>query len=560
MTKQRTFRERASRGFAWNYLYKLTEFGLMNCYTILVVRHFGPDISAPYAVFTALCSTLSIICAFAVDGVLLRYIQRISANENSGDTDISNIENFALPRFLKTLFAFRILVVTVVSVLIVITLYFLPLLVPSYAETLGSVRKFSPFMIVFLYAQAVTAFCTFSLIGLLETKRVFFASLVSRGFLLAAGLFLIIKGSLSLQYAIGLFIISAVINALFLLFAFSGESKKHAGSSINKRSYQVSSVIKEVWQMVNQMRHVRLFLATPLMLYGITTWGSDLLSTVLGRQPDILMMRAILGEYSPEIGYYLSASILLLVTEYVFLFGLGGTLVSIFSKLAHDDEKIHEKKSYPSLSRARKEIAGFQNVVILPLCAYMLVFAPTVMQAVYGDKYSAATPMIRIGLAALALAVGFFGGGMQVTSLVAIGKERLVFRNRLFWGITNVAANFFLIRSYGGLGAIIGTQFANAFACGSESYFAGKIIDTSFDFFGTFRIIVISAVSVALVYYLIQLTGNESSYLINSVISLISMGAITSCFYILLKIPEAKKVWHRLQGLFQRKQTGIVNE
>ncbi len=559
MTKQRTFQERASRGFAWNYLYKLTEFGLMNCYTILVVRHFGPDISAPYAVFTALCSTLSIVCAFAVDGVLLRYIQRISANENSRDIDVSNIENFGLPRFLKTLFAFRILVVTVVSFLIFITLYFLPLIVPSFAETLGSVRKFSPFMIVFLYAQAVTAFCTFSLIGLLETKRVFFASLVSRGLLLVGGLILIFERSLSLEYAVGLYIISALINALYLLFAFSDDIKKCSGSS-SKSSYPVSSVIREIWNMITGVRYVRLFLATPLMLYGITTWGSDLLSTVLGRQPDILMMRAMLGEYSPEIGYYLSASILLLVTEYIFLFGLGGTLVSIFSKLAHDDEKVHQKKSYPSLRRARREIAGFQNVVLLPLCAYMLVFAPIVMRGVYGDKYSAATPMIRVGLAALALAVGFFGGGMQITSLVAIGKERLVFRNRLFWGITNVAANFFLIRAYGGLGAIIGTQFANAFACGSESYFAGKLIDTSFDFFGTFRIIAISAVSVALVYYLLQLTGNEDSYLLNSVISLLAMGILTAGLYILLKVPEATKVWHRIEGLFQQKNSKVVNE
>ena len=96
MTKERTFRERATRGFAWNYLYKLTELGLMNFYTILVVRHFGPEISAPYAVFAALCTTISILCAFAVDGVLLRYIQRISANTHLHDGDLTGIENLSL--------------------------------------------------------------------------------------------------------------------------------------------------------------------------------------------------------------------------------------------------------------------------------------------------------------------------------------------------------------------------------------------------------------------------------------------------------------------------------
>ena len=47
----------------------------MNFYTILVVRHFGPEVSAPYAVFTALCTTISMLCGVAVDdGRLLRYI------------------------------------------------------------------------------------------------------------------------------------------------------------------------------------------------------------------------------------------------------------------------------------------------------------------------------------------------------------------------------------------------------------------------------------------------------------------------------------------------------
>ena len=102
MTKERTFRERATRGFAWNYLYKLTEFGLMNFYTILVVRHFGPEVSAPYAVFTALCTTISIVSAFAVDGCFC-VIFKEYLNDQSSKGDFTDIENFGFRRFLKTL-------------------------------------------------------------------------------------------------------------------------------------------------------------------------------------------------------------------------------------------------------------------------------------------------------------------------------------------------------------------------------------------------------------------------------------------------------------------------
>ena len=560
MTNERTFRERATRGFAWNYLYKLTELGLMNLYTIVVVRHFGPEISAPYAVFTALCTTISIICAFAVDGLLLRYIQRISVNEHSHGGNFTDIESFGLHRFLKTLFAFRILVVTVVSLLIIIALFILPYILPILSQTFGSIREFSPYMFVFLYAQAVIAFCTFSLIGLLETKLVFWASLVSRGLLLITGLILVFEGSLSLHFAIGLFVASAVLNAGCLLYVFSGEVSRSSGKAVSKR-FPFSSVMREMWNLITGVRHIKLFLATPIMLYGIITWGSDILSTVLGRQPDILMMRGLLGEHSSEIGYYLSASLLLLVTEYIFLFGLGGTLVSIFSKLAHDDEKeaLIGRNRYPRLYSARKEIAGFQNVVLLPLCGYMMVFAPDVIRSIYGNKYDAAIPMLRIGLLALAISVGLFGGGLQITSLIAIGKQRLVFRNRVCWGIVNIIANFFLIRSYGGLGAIIGTQFANAFACGTESYFAYKIIGRSFNFLGTIRIIAISCISVLGGYYLIRIMSMDSLYLSNVMISALFTGLTIAILYAFFKIPEAKKVWQRMKGLFRQSNSKVFS-
>ena len=39
------------------------------------------------------------------------------------------------------------------------------------------------------------------------------------------------------------------------------------------------------------------------------------------------------------------------------------------------------------------------------------------------SKYDAAIPMPRIGLIALAFGSRLFGGGMQITALIAIGKQ-----------------------------------------------------------------------------------------------------------------------------------------
>ena len=555
MNSKSTFREKATRGFLWNYLYKLTEIGLLNLYTILVVRHFGPEISAPYAVFMALGTMLTLISAFSVDGVLLRYVQRISGNDYTLEGDFSNVENLGLKKFFTTLFAFRILTVTVVSLIIFTLLFCLPILIPSLETSFGSIREFTPLLIAYLYAQAIIAFCTFSLIGLLETKRIFFSSLISRGLLLVVGLYLVFQASLSLWYAVGLYVGSSVINALLLLYVFTGEVTKHSGRKSSRR-YPFSSILREMRHLLTGKGKMKFFLGTPIMLYGITTWGSDVLSTVLGKQPDILMMRALLGEYSSEIGYYLSASILLLMTEYIFLFGLGGTLVSIFSKLAHDDEKDQkgDDKSYPRLARARKEIAGFQNIVLLPLCAFMMFFAPEVIRSIYGDKYDAAIPLLRIGLIALALSVGIFAGGMQITSLVAIGKERVVFRNRLIWGVINIIANFFLIRTYGALGAIIGTQFTNAFACGTEAYLARSLIGNSISLFRKFLVMFLAGVSGAAGYYIVILLLPHVLPITKVCVGGLIVCGVTFLSYYFLHLEELESMKRLLRDQFTKKR------
>ncbi len=557
MTKAVGFRERATKGFAWNYLYKFTEFGLMNLYTILVVRHFGPEISAPYSIFLALCTSTSIFASFAVDGVLLRYIQRIASNDPVHSDDILDVEKFALRPFLKTLFTFRVIVLILISLLIIIAFVFLPSIFPSIEKSLGSIREFFPYLILFLFAQSIVAFCTLSLIGLLETRSVFYASLISRSVLTAVGVLAVSQGWLSLQYAIIFYTVSAVLNGLFLTIALSKEiEKQESYVSKKRRRFPFGAIVKNVRAMIMHPKQIRLFLATPLMIFGITAWGSEVLSGILGKQPDILMMGAILGEHSAQIGYYSAASIILLVTEYIFLLGLGGTLVSIFSKLAHDDEKETGGTGYPRLARARIEIAGFQNVVLLPLCAFMMFFAPDVIRSLYGSKFDEAIPLIRIGLTSLALSIGIFSGGMQITSLASIGKPKLVFRSRLFWGITNLTANFFLIQSFGAMGAIIGSQFSNAFACGTEGYFAGKIIGNAFDPLATLRIMLISATSGFIAYFIILNLGFEKEWIFNTVVGGIICAALTMLFYYILKVPEAHAVWKRLQA-FLRQQNPL---
>ncbi len=553
MSGEQQYRDKAARGFAWNHLYKLTEFGLMNIYTMVIARHFGPAGSTPYIVYAALGTTISVMTTFGVDGVLLRFLPRIS--ESNSKVDIGAIGASSIRSFIRRLFAFRMLLVSIVAGIVACVMYVLPPLIPTFSVSLGSLREYGGYVVIYLLAQGVVAFSTFALIGLLNTRKVFFSSLIVRSLMLASATFFLIQSSFTIEQAVQVHTFSAVLNALLLLIWLRQEVSALDKTVVsNSARTHAFSIFRDSIDFLKNPRATKYFLATPIMLYGIATWGSDILTAILGRQPDILMLRAIYGEQTPHVGLYNVASLLILMTEYAFLLGLGGALVSILSKLSHDDETAsHGKKpNYHRMTKARREVAGFQNVTLLPLAGFMVTFPLLVIRSIYGVKYDDSVELVRYGLVALIICVGLFGGGLQLTSLVAIGKERLVFKNRLFWGVVNLVANYFLIIHLAGLGAIIGTNVANACACMTEEYLARKYIGASMNYLSTLRIAVIVIASAFIAYEMMNhiLVDAESLIRLLAAAGVYSFLVVGS--YLVFRVPEAKSVFVRIGNILQR--------
>src|SRR5207244_1351785 len=121
---------------------------------------------------------------------------------------------------------------------------------------------------------------------------------------------------------------------------------------------------------------------------------------------------------------------------------------------------------------------------------------PLAMQVTYGPQFAGAVPILIVSLAIQLTTIILFGGGMQITSLVVIGKERLVFKNRLVWGITNLIANYFLIQRFGAIGAMVGSQVSNLGACATESIIATHFIGQSFQLKRVTAILLIVGVGV----------------------------------------------------------------
>jgi|GEM_PF-2535009 len=541
--------QRITRGFAWNHLYKLIEFGGVNLYAILVARAFGPAVGGNYAVYLSISGTLAIFSAFAVDGVLLRYLPRLLGGERSfGETKVEGIRPFLIE-----LLAFRLLVSLLLALLVVVVLAILPNYSSGLAASLGNIRGLWLYLTIFLLAQAVVAFSTNTLIGLLQTKWVFFASLISRFLLLGAGVFLFSTGRLSIDGAVAIHAFSSLLIAVLLLYWVHRHVERASSKGLR---VEFAHFRQRLLGFISKPSRVRIFLLMPFMLYGITTWGSDVLSTVLGRQPDILMMRALLGENARDIGLYDAAARLALMTEYIFLFGLGGTLVSVFSEFAHHDEQNSAKQDrsirhapYRRLWKARQDIAGFQNITTAPLFAFMLAFAPLALQVVYGGKFAGALPMLVASMILQSITVIAFGGGMQVTSLVVIGKERVVFMNRLSWGVLNLIVNYFLIQLYGGLGAMIGTQAADMGAVLTESILAARWIGQSLRPLRTAAILAIAAGSALLTSYGAGFLSTSIPPLIRLLAAAATMAVLTMGAYVLFRIPEAIRAWGKIRSI-----------
>ncbi|MEO6940438.1 MAG: polysaccharide biosynthesis C-terminal domain-containing protein [Candidatus Kapaibacterium sp.] len=560
-----TLKERATRGFAWNHLYRIVDYGLWNLYTILVVRKLGPELSGPYVFYLSLATTLALVGVVGVDGILLRFTAKVSHTGDAGEDDITSR---GLSYFLLRLLSFRVLVTAALLFVVAVVLIVVPRYSADWSASLGSLVGLAPILLGFLAAQSCISFCTFALIGMLEVRYVFFGSVIARVLLVGSGVLLLTTGNLSVTSAALVHAATAGLNALLLVVWLYIAIQKHAGGSTSlglhvlpRFTAAFRSVTRHTLGLIRQPSTLRMFVLTPVMLYGITTWGSDLLSTVLGRQPDVLMMRAFLGEHSTEIVYYQVASTLLLFTEYIFLFGFSGALVSVFSSLAHDDEKDMQRVGkqsgvdvgsvYPRLLRARKEITSFQTTVILPLCGYFFVFAPQAVAFIYGTKFDSSVPLLRVGVVILALTIILFGGGVSVTSLVTIGKERTVFRNRLGWGILNLIVNVFLIRAYGAIGALLGTQLSNMGACATEYYFASRWIgpcvnlSTALVCFGT---VLAGAVAAHLI---VNSAIGGTAILTQLVLGGVILIGVTILGYVVFRVESARKILERVSILFK---------
>ena len=122
------------------------------------------------------------------------------------------------------------------------------------------------------------------------------------------------------------------------------------------------------------------------------------------------------------------------------------------------------------------------QLAFIPVAVVVCFYAPTLITTIYGNQFAAAAPLLRVFLLLDVIDIGIFGGGLNITLLNVINRERVVLVNRCLWGGVNLIANLYLIPNYGVFAAILTTRACNLSAVCVEYILVQRAIHAGYNF------------------------------------------------------------------------------
>ena len=176
---------------------------------------------------------------------------------------------------------------------------------------------------------------------------------------------------------------------------------------------------------------------------------------VIIQNTDHIMLTSIVGK--TENGYYSAAITAAVVVQFVYTAIIDSYRPLILSAKKTDNDEYESN------------ISGLYSIVIYALLIQSLmftIFAPLIINILYGQEYMAAVPVLRILTWYLAFS---FMGSIRNIWILAEGKQKYLPFINLVGVVFNIVLNAFLIPIWGAGGAAIASlasQFVMNFALG----------------------------------------------------------------------------------------------
>ena len=289
-----SFFKKSLKGFAWNHLAKLSEYGLTYLIGIIFARLLQPSEYGIYVTVMSIASIAIILGAVGFDETLNKIIPQLRVKN----------ELPQLRYIVSKLFKIRFIVLIIFSLLI----YIFRFEIEGLLQT-KNISSYISSITIFIVAQGLVNFSVNYLIGNLKTKKVFILNLLLK-------ISTLIISTLLLYYNFGLrniFLYFGIITSTFFLFYFKEIVNSSAGEKLKT---ELKSIYK----------------------FSFATWGNAILGLVLGRYSVLLILGFYFG-VTEQSAYFEIAWALTLVIEYLFAVGFVGVSITLFSELAAEKNK-----------------------------------------------------------------------------------------------------------------------------------------------------------------------------------------------------------------------------
>lgn len=417
--------------------------------SIILARTLSPDSFGIYVALISFAATMIIIANFGIDESLNRFIAPLDSNSRKSST--------------KFLFLIRMLFLSSICLL----LFIFNNQINGFLGIQNESLLFE-IIILYIYAQSMTNFFINYHTAELRTRSIFFIN-VGVKFLVILSILIVLAHNTKVVYLLAIISFFSLVSFLLYLII----NKDIFGHPLNSTNYK--SVLN----------------------FSAIIWLNALLTMVLGRYSDILLINYFIKETKWS-GFYEIAFSICIVLEYFFTIGFMGLGLSMLSKASSE--------SLNSLNKLRIKLIKYHQLSVLPAGVFLFIFANEIVPFVFSAKYNEAIPLLKIYLVFTIFVVSLLGSGSNVGALFSIGKQKFPFFTRLILGISNLVINIFVVQKFGVYGIIWVTGIAYLLTYTVDFFFASKFLGFDYDVVFLFKtalvVTIASGITYGLSYYL----------------------------------------------------------
>jgi len=438
------FVQQVSRAVFWNYLTKISSYGLDFLLSVLLARGLGKYGFGVYSELFNFIFLFTLICSFGMDSALNTFLPKYSNEPEKA--------SFLLRKIAIVLLLFSLIIC---------------LGIVAFSNRLGMIVHNSqiPYLLriavlyIFIYNFIIVAQSI--LISYYRTKFIFLTNTLVKIVTLVCFYLL-----LRLKFGLTELIYGYITISFIALIIYLRSLKEYV--RIQPTSCELKPVIK----------------------FGFAAWLTKYVNYLMSRYLDIFLLGYFLVP-KEAIGYYNIAFTLTMGLSYVISSGFSGVSLAAFSKLA-------KQNNFSGISRGWLTINKLTLLFSVPVFLFAIYYAKPLIDVLYSAAYLPTVKLFQVFGVFFLLSITI-GSGLNSTVLYSIQKEQLVLYLRVLVGLLNLILDLLLIPRYQAMGAILATGLSVVLIIALEFSVVKKKFKFSYPYLFLVKIIIASAVGVAMV-------------------------------------------------------------